>query len=53
MTLDRDITWTDLTRDQEPSEYRLAATLTFTGAGMEAFVRLDLERDMGGLTPRD
>ncbi|WP_327315219.1 hypothetical protein [Streptomyces sp. NBC_01235] len=47
--LDHGITWMDLTRDQEPSEYRLAVTLAFTEAGIavEAFVRLDLERDMG------
>jgi hypothetical protein len=39
----------DLTRDQELNAYRLAVTLTFTGVGIavEAFVRLDLERDMG------
>ncbi|MFD6999986.1 hypothetical protein ACFWA5_27880 [Streptomyces mirabilis] len=49
VTLDHAITWLDLTRDQELSEYRLAVTLTFTGTGIavEAFVRLDLERDMG------
>ncbi|MDQ0908715.1 hypothetical protein QFZ22_004700 [Streptomyces canus] len=49
VTLDHAITWMDLTRDQELSEYRLAVTLAFTGAGIavEAFVRLCLERDMG------
>lgn len=49
VTLDHAITWMDLTRDQELNEYRLAVTLTFTGVGIavEAFVRLDLERDMG------
>ncbi|MFF3334715.1 hypothetical protein ACFYWX_35120 [Streptomyces sp. NPDC002888] len=49
VTLDHAITWMDRTRDQELSEYRLAVTLTFAEAGItvEAFVRLDLERDMG------
>lgn len=49
VTLHHGITWLDLTRDQEPHEYRLAVILAFTGAGItvEAFVRLDLERDMG------
>ncbi|WP_037676390.1 hypothetical protein [Streptomyces griseus] len=49
VTLDHAITWMDLTRDQEPNEYRLAVTLAFTEAGTtaEALVRLDLERDMG------
>lgn len=49
VTLHHAITWLDPTRDQEVSEYRLAVTLAFTGAGItvEAFVRLDLERDMG------
>ncbi|MGW7041572.1 hypothetical protein ACWGDT_02405 [Streptomyces avermitilis] len=49
MTLDHAVTWMDLARDQEPNEYRLAVTLTFTEAGIavEAFVRLDLDRDMG------
>jgi hypothetical protein len=49
MTLDHAITWMDLTRDQELNEYRLAVTLTFTEAriAVEAFVRLDLDRDMG------
>jgi hypothetical protein len=49
VTLHHAITWLDPTRDQEVSEYRLAVTLAFTGAGITvaAFVRLDLERDMG------
>ncbi|MGX5182747.1 hypothetical protein ACWKT5_07955 [Streptomyces avermitilis] len=49
VTLDHAVTWMDLARDQEPNEYRLAVTLTFTEAGIavEAFVRLDLDRDMG------
>ncbi|GAA4074721.1 hypothetical protein GCM10022233_60850 [Streptomyces shaanxiensis] len=45
VTLDHAITWLDLTRDQELSEYRLA--FTEAGITVEAFVRLDLERDMG------
>ncbi|MCT9104689.1 hypothetical protein ACFWD7_17165 [Streptomyces mirabilis] len=49
VTLNHAITWMDLARDQELNEYRRAVTLTFTEAGIavEAFVRLDLERDMG------
>ena len=49
VTLNHTITWMDLTLDQEPNEYRLAVVLAFTGAGIavEAFVRIDLEREMG------
>ncbi|MGW1757088.1 hypothetical protein [Streptomyces mirabilis] len=49
VTLHHGMTWMDLPRDQELNEYRLAVTLAFTEAGIavEAFVRLDLDRDMG------
>ncbi|MEU5099021.1 hypothetical protein [Streptomyces sp. NPDC020996] len=49
ITLHHVITWMDLARDQEPNEYRLAVILAFAEAGItvEAYVRLDLERDLG------